>query len=165
MMAWLLDTNVFVSAKRDHYGFDFCPGFWEWLDRANEAGAVASVQAVYDELVDYGDQLSEWAKDRKGFFLPVTADEVGAVQVVNRWAIESDSYDAAAKTEFSAAADSFLLAQALACGHAVVTHEVIRDTRTKIQIPNAAAALGVPCHLPWHMLRVERPRFVLAGAA
>ena len=162
-MAWLLDTNVFVSAKRDHYGFEFCPGFWEWLDRANAAGTVASVEAVYDELVDYGDQLSDWAKDRRDFFLPVTADEVGAVQAVNRWAIESD-YDAAAKTEFSAAADSFLLAQALAGGHAVITHEVIRDTRKKIQIPNAAAQLGVSCHLPWHMLRAERPQFVLEGA-
>jgi hypothetical protein len=162
-MAWLLDTNVFVSAKRDHYGFEFCPGFWEWLDRANAAGTVASVEAVYDELVDYGDQLSDWAKDRRGFFLPVTADEIGAVQAVNRWAIEAD-YDAAAKTEFSAAADSFLLAQALAGGHAVITHEVIRDTRKKIQIPNAAAQLGVPCHLPWHMLRAEQPQFVLEGA-
>lgn len=28
-MAYLLDTNVFVNAKRDWYGFDFCPGFWD----------------------------------------------------------------------------------------------------------------------------------------
>ena len=27
-MAWLLDTNVLVNAKRDHYGFEFCPAFW-----------------------------------------------------------------------------------------------------------------------------------------
>lgn len=164
-MAWLLDTNVFVSAKRDHYGFDFCPGFWKWLDRANADDMVASVEAVYDELIDYGDQLSEWTKTRRGFFLPVTADEVPAVAAVNRWANDSADYDAAAKREFSAAADSFLLAQALAGGHTVVTHEVVKDTRKKIQIPNAAAALGVSCCLPWHMLRVEQPRFILDGAA
>lgn len=164
-MAWLLDTNVFVNAKRDHFGFEFCPGFWEWLDLANAAGTVASVQAVYDELVDYGDQLSEWAKERTGFFLPVTAGDVAAVETVNRWAIDSADYDAAAKNEFSAAADSFLLAQALAAGHTVVTHEVIKDTRKKIQIPNAAAAVGVSCCLPWHMLRVERPQLVLGIGA
>jgi hypothetical protein len=164
-MAWLLDTNVFVNAKRDHYGFEFCPGFWEWLDLANAAGTVASVQAVYDELVDYGDQLSEWAKERKDFFLPVGAGDVAAVEAVNRWAINSADYDAAAKAEFSAAADSFLLAQALAGGHTVVTHEVIKDTRKKIQIPNAAAALNVGCCLPWHMLRVERPQLVLGIGA
>ena len=33
-MAWLLDTNVLVNAKRDYYGFEFCPGFWDWLDLA-----------------------------------------------------------------------------------------------------------------------------------
>lgn len=40
-MAWLLDTNVLVNAKRDYYGFEFCPGFWEWLDVAWAAGQVA----------------------------------------------------------------------------------------------------------------------------
>lgn len=164
-MAWLLDTNVFVNARRDHYSFEVFPGFWEWLDKANAAGTVASVQAVYDELIDYDDQLSEWARARPGFFWPVAPGDVAAIAAVNRWAVESTFYEAAAKQEFSAAADSFLIAQAMAGGHAVVTHEVIRDKRTKIQIPNAAAELGVPCHLPWHMLRQERPRFVLEGAA
>lgn len=164
-MAWLLDTNVFVNAKRDHYGFDFCPGFWDWLDAADASGVVASVEAVYDELVDYDDQLSDWAREHRSFFWPVTADEVAAIAAVNRWATESTFYAAAAKQEFGSAADSFLIGQAMAGNHSVVTHEVIRDKRTKIQIPNAAAALGVPCHLPWHMLRVERPRFVLEGTA
>ena len=27
-MAYLLDSDVFIRAKNDHYGFDFCPGFW-----------------------------------------------------------------------------------------------------------------------------------------
>ena len=30
-MAYLLDANVFISAKNLHYGFDFCPAFWDWL--------------------------------------------------------------------------------------------------------------------------------------
>lgn len=164
-MGWLLDTNVFVNAKRDYYGFDVCPGFWDWLDAANASGPVASVRAVYDELVDYGDQLSEWARARPGFFLPVSADDLPAVAAVNRWANDAPHYDAAAKSEFASAADSFLVAQALAGGHTVVTHEIVKDTRKKIQIPNAAAELGVSCTLPWHMLRSERARFVLPGAA
>lgn len=164
-MVYLLDTNVFINARRHYYGFDLCPGFWDWLDRGSAAGVVASVEAVFDELIEYGDELSDWARTRRGFFMPVTAGEVVAVSTVNRWANDSPDYDAAAKTEFASVADSFLIAQALAGGHTVVTHEVIKDTRKKIQIPNAAAALGVPCCLPFHMLRVERARFVLDGAA
>jgi hypothetical protein len=65
-----------LNAKRDYYGFEFCPGFWDWLDIAWADGRVASVGAVYDELVDYGDQLSDWARDHRSFFLSPGAAEV-----------------------------------------------------------------------------------------
>ncbi len=34
-MPYLLDTNVFIQAKNLHYGFDFCPAFWDWLKLDN----------------------------------------------------------------------------------------------------------------------------------
>ncbi len=37
-MPYLLDSNIFIQAKNLHYGFDFCPAFWDWLTRAIEAG-------------------------------------------------------------------------------------------------------------------------------
>lgn len=49
-MAYLLDSNIFITAKNFHYGFDICPGFWDWIDGAFEAGQVMSVAAVYDEI-------------------------------------------------------------------------------------------------------------------
>jgi hypothetical protein len=85
-MAYLLDANVFIAAKNNHYGFEFCPGFWDWIDDANAAGAVHSVERVYDELIERDDDLSEWARARRGFFLALTADDVRAVGEVNRWA-------------------------------------------------------------------------------
>lgn len=41
MMAYLLDTNVFIQAKNLHYGFDFCPAFWEWIDVVHKADRVS----------------------------------------------------------------------------------------------------------------------------
>jgi hypothetical protein len=32
---YLLDANVFIQAKNLHYGFDFCPAFWQWLIDSN----------------------------------------------------------------------------------------------------------------------------------
>ena len=29
MTNYLIDTNVFIEAKNRHYGFDFCPAFWD----------------------------------------------------------------------------------------------------------------------------------------
>ena len=52
-------------------------------------------------------------------------------------------YDPAAKDEFADAADSFLVAQAMAGGHTVVTHERISDGRKRIKIPERRAAHSV----------------------
>ncbi|MGH2886645.1 MAG: DUF4411 family protein [Solirubrobacteraceae bacterium] len=164
-MAYLLDTNVLIAAKNNHYGFDFCPAFWDWLDNANAYGTVHSIERVYDELIERADDLSEWARARHAFFLPLTANDVRAVAAVNRWANDSRDYDAAAKSEFADVADSFLVAQASASGHTVVTHERISDGRKRIKIPNAAVAHDVEWCTPFHMLRLERARFVLPGVA
>jgi len=160
-VAFLLDSDVFIRAKNDHYGFDFCPGFWHWLEVANQNGSVQSVMAVYDELMVGDDDLSEWAKVHRSLFRSTTATELPSIAAVNRWATDSPDYEAAAKSEFASAADSFLIGHALAGGHTVVTHEVISDGRRRIKIPNAAIANGVPYTNPFRMLRSARARFVL----
>ena len=69
-MAYLLDANVFIAAKNLHYGFDFCPAFWDWLVAGNESERVFSVEKVGDEVQAVGDELSAWAAARgDGFFL------------------------------------------------------------------------------------------------
>jgi len=35
-MAYLLDANVLITAYRQWYGFDFCPGFRDWILRSHE---------------------------------------------------------------------------------------------------------------------------------
>ena len=50
-MAHFLDADVFIRAKNLHYGFDFCPAFWDWLIRQNQAGDVYSIERVGDELL------------------------------------------------------------------------------------------------------------------
>lgn len=69
-MAYLLDSNVFMQAKNLHYGFDFCPAFWDWIDARATERVVLSIDKVRDELIAGDDQLSEWAEARSGeFFL------------------------------------------------------------------------------------------------
>ena len=160
-MAYLLDTNVFIAAKNLHYGFDICPGFWDWLDQAGRAGTVRSVDAVYQELMGQGDDLAQWARDHRQMFSAPTTADIAAVSAVNRWATEATEYNEGAKADFAAAADSFLIGHARAGGHSVVTHEVPGSKRTRIKIPNAAAAAGVRVLSPFAMLRIEGARFEL----
>jgi len=73
-MAYVLDTNVFVEAKNRHYGFDFCPAFWDWIDHAHQAGMVFSIDKVAIELDAVDDDLATWASERPdAFFLEADA--------------------------------------------------------------------------------------------
>ena len=73
-MAYLLDADVFIRAKNLHYGFDFCPAFWDWLIRQNQASEVYSIEKVGDELLAGDDDLANWARNRDGdFFVPPDA--------------------------------------------------------------------------------------------
>lgn len=160
-MAYLLDANVFIEAKDHHYGLDFCPAFWEWLVARHAAGGVFSIQKVWDELEAREDPLTEWARNLDdGFFLRPDPVMLGALQEVSAW-VESQSYGEAAIRTFLGAADYYLIAHALAHSHVVVTHEVVKKKKRKIQIPEVCIAFRVACVSPFHMLRKERALFVL----
>lgn len=163
-MRYLLDANVFIAAKSLHYGFDFCPAFWEWLDESNASGTVFSIERVEAELMPLGDELTDWAAARgSGFFLKPDPQVLPALAAVSEWAT-TQQYQPAAVSTFLSVADYYLVAHALAGGFAVVTHELPAFSAKKIKIPNACLQLGVSYMTPFEMLRRERARFVLGRA-
>ncbi|MBI4700489.1 MAG: DUF4411 family protein [Deltaproteobacteria bacterium] len=160
-MAYLLDADVFIRANNLHYGLDFCPAFWDWLIASHAAGTLFSVEKVGDEVLAVDDELSEWAQARgSAFFLRPDAAAFPALRAVSAWAT-GKRYEASAVSTFLQVADYYLVAQALAGGHTVVTHEVPAATTRKIKIPDACIGLGVKCMTPFEMLRRERARFIL----
>ena len=164
-MAYLLDANVFIAANNLHYGLDFCPAFWDWLVAGHESERVFSVEKVGDEVLAVGDELSGWAEARgNGFFLRPDASVFPALAAVSAWA-NSQAYEPAAVNTFLQVADYYLVAQALAGRHTVVTHEVPSASPRKIKIPDACIGLGIKCMTPYEMLRRERARFVLGTAS
>lgn len=160
-MSYLLDANVFMSAKNGHYGLDFCPAFWEWLIHKGNTGALFSIDKVADEIAAGGDDLSTWAVDRGGDLFRRTPASL-AVQFgqVSTWAT-SQQYTAAAINTFLQSADFYLVAHALAGNHVLVTHETLATSSGRIKIPNACLGLGVRYMTPFQMLRTEQARFVL----
>jgi hypothetical protein len=164
-MGYLLDANVFIAAKNLHYGFDFCPAFWEWLIARNADGTVFSVEKVGDEVQAVADDLSEWAAARGvAFFIRPDPAVVPSLAAVSAWA-SAQQFEAAAVSTFLQVADYYLVSQAHAGGHIVVTHEVPAASRRKIKIPDACIGLNIKCMTPYEMLRRERARFVLGPTA
>lgn len=167
-MPYVLDTSVLIDAKDLYYGFELCPGFWEWLEREIAGGEVISIARVRAELLGREDQLAAWArKQPAGFFRDEDAGSAAAMTRVSDWAVGADFKDGA-KRDFLAAADSALVAYALAYGHTVVTHEVHNagnaNERKWIKIPTACLAFDVPSELAFPWLRRRGARFVLAPA-
>jgi Domain of unknown function (DUF4411) len=160
-MAYLLDSNVFIQAKNLHYGFDFCPAFWEWIIEGNANGTVFSIEKVHDELIAGDDNLAQWARERgPDFFLSPGDSIVASLATISAWAGGGD-YEPSAVNVFLQGADYYLVAHAHADDFAVVTHEIPANTSKRIKIPNACLAQDVRVVSPYEMLRAEQARFVL----
>ena len=160
-MNYLLDANVFMSAKRSHYGFDFCPGFWDWMVQKNTEGIIFSIEKVYDEISVGEDDLSLWAKKREdGFFLVPTQNVLREFEKVSN-ELYAKQYKQSAINDFLQRADYYLIAHALADNYTIVTYEVPSGSLKRIKIPDVCITLGISCITPHQMLRREKACFVL----
>lgn len=141
---FIIDSNELITAKNTYYGFDFAPGFWEWLDSSANRGVLGSIEAVRDELLQGADELSDWAQRRPNFFAPEDEETTKQFGDLTKWA-NSQSFTPAALNNFTGNdADYLLVAYAKAHGYTVVTRET-SDPKSKkrVKIPDACAAMGV----------------------
>ncbi|MFX1682423.1 DUF4411 family protein [Mitsuaria sp. CC2] len=159
-MAYLLDANVFLEARKTYYGMDFCPAFWRWLTVSQADGQVFSVTQVRDELTD--EVIVPWvAAQSPGFWLDADETVAMAIHTVVEWVNKQGLLDPVL-FEFMDSADMYLVVHGLARGDTVVTLEKsARGSKKKIKIPDVCAAVGVRCIEPHVMLRELQARFVL----
>lgn len=158
---YLLDANIFIQSNRAHYGLDFAPGFWDWLDQAHNAGLVRSLRSVGAELAAGKDGLTTWAAARKPLFVPVDNACGQSLKDVATWA-HAGNFTPAAVADFLRKADYELVAFAHTHGDTVVTMETSDPaSKKRVKIPDACIAHAVPCMTPFDMLRAESARLVL----
>ena len=120
-MAYLLDANVFIQARKLHYAFDICPGFWDWIEERAAAGEVRSIEEVGRELRAGTDELATWAAAHgDAFFLPSDAAMLASFQAVSTW-VSTRNYGQPAVATFLQVADYFLVARAHAHGDVLIT--------------------------------------------
>lgn len=140
----LVDANILIDAKNRYYAFDIAPGFWTWLEKAHRSGILISIDAVRDELLAGQDDLADWARTHRDFFLPVDQWTAQNLAPLSAWAARQN-YSPAAQREFAGdRADFLLVAHAAGHGDTVVTHEQPSpDSRKRVKIPDACEAMGV----------------------
>lgn len=160
---YLLDANTYIQAKNFHYDMDFCPAYWDWLDKQFAAGALGSVKSVYDEIANKGDELSAWVSKRTNQFDAVSdRDTQELMGVVATYVTTLPNMNAANVAKFLSGADPWLIARAMATGKTVVTYEVLAPANTtKVKIPNVCQYFGVPYIDTYQLLRELQAKFVL----
>lgn len=159
---YLLDSNVFIQAKNLHYGFDFCPAFWDFLIQEYKNDKIFSIDKVKDEIIIGDDELADWVNNKEfnGFFLPSDTQTAMQFHSINEW-INQQNYQPFANQEFMQAADYYLIAQAQQRNIIIVTHEVPSDGLKKIKIPNVCMGLNIKFITPFVMLRQLQAKFIL----
>ena len=166
---YLVDSDVFITAKNLYYSFDICPGFWKSVVHHHRQGRVFSVDRVRGELLagPKTEDLVRWVKDEvpEGFFVPVdTEPVVRAYTDVMMWVQRHPRYFAHAKAKFATGADGWLVAYARVHGAIVVTNEQSApESRREIKLPDVCDQFGVRPDNTFSMLRALNVNFEWAG--
>lgn len=166
MMAprFIIDSNILIESKHVDYGFDICPGFWDLLRKAFEAGLVIGHDKVYQEIKRVNDDLSNWVSGLSRRCFPrETAEDFVVYQKLCGWA-RAGSYKPSAINRFCDPnyADPWICAKAAVEGLTLVTQEVSEPyAKRSIKLPDACIHIRVPFCNKYDMLRDLKAKFVL----
>jgi Domain of unknown function (DUF4411) len=123
------------------------------------------IHEVYRELVEGGDELANWIRERDEYVHDQRNDGLTAVayrkigKAVGR---RSPAFKAAAIAEFLDAADPWLIAYCASHEHIVVTREIAApNSISRVKIPDVCGLMGVRCVTTMELLRTLRVQLVL----
>lgn len=145
-MNWILDSNIFINAAQKYYGFDFCPGFWQWL--LQHTDCIYSIDMVKAELAEKDDELSDWCKKQlpKTFFRSADDEVMCCYKKVVEYVknLPDPPFNQSKKDDFIDGADPLLIAFAKITGDVLVTNEKFNpNAHKKVYLPNIAKQFDV----------------------
>ncbi len=168
---YLLDADVFITAKNTYYAFEICPGFWKAVLQAHRHGRAQSLDRIRAELLAgrKEEDLVQWVRNDvpAGFFVDSNAADVStAYAEIMLWVQRNSKYLDRAKAKFATEADGWLVAYSMVRGTEVVTNEMPRpDSRARILLPDVCREFAVRYRDPFYVLRDLKVRLDLVDAA
>jgi len=147
---YVLDTSLFIQARRSYYAFDIAPSFWQYLVKSTNEGIITSIDKVYDEIERGKDDLYEWVQQNlplQFFYSTDNSPEVLAnYQQLVSWSSSNTQFLNNAKAEFAQydEADAWIVAFALSSKLTVVSQEIFNaNIKRKFLIPNVCHEFNV----------------------
>lgn len=139
MAKYVFDSNIFINLQRRH-PIDVFPSLWIKIGELMDNGTIISSREVYDEIMIGGDDLKNWAEERKECFLPSDVpvqQEVRTILLTYRGLVEGG------KKKNSA--DPFVIALAKQYQCKVVTEEVPTHNMASPKIPDVCDSYNIEC--------------------
>jgi hypothetical protein len=165
---YLLDSNVFIEAKRRYYAFNICPGFWDALVVHAENSTIKSIDRIKTFELQEGhvdDELKIWANtiiSSKFFAISNEEDVLLKYAEIMAWVNSQPRFFPFAIAEFASSVDGWLIAYAKAKELILVTHEGRRpESKRSVMIPDVCDAVGVRCVDTFQMLQALHTQFIL----
>lgn len=155
---YVLDANVFITAKNSYYAFNIAPGFWNALVFYTSKGRIRSIDRIKKQVEEYHDELADWINAgnmAEAFVDSNTPEIVQAYKDIMNWVENNRQFTNAAKEAYANDPDGWLIAYVKAnAGCVLVTLEVFDpNIRWKIPIPNISKAFGVKYINTFEMLK------------
>ncbi|MGB3975555.1 MAG: DUF4411 family protein [bacterium] len=170
IVSYILDADVFITAKNRYYAFEICPGFWDCLIHFHKIGKVGSIDQVKSELLRgiKTEDLVLWViNDLPAPFFKSTADEsvVNAFREIMLWVQRNSQYYDSAKAKFATEADGWLVAYSIVNGAIVVTNEQPQPkARNRIPLPDICRQFNVDSKNTFEMLHDLKVRLEWHGS-
>lgn len=164
---YVVDSDVFITAKNLYYGFEICPGFWDCMIHHHHEGQVCSIDQIRTELLAgrKTEDLVLWVKDEmpNSFFRDASDEDVTSTYTqVMLWVQQSAQYFDNAKAQFATGADGWLVAYAKVHDAVVVTNEQPSpEARRRVPLPNVCEHFGVSYTNMFEVLKALSARFVM----
>lgn len=162
-MVYCLDANLFFTADSLYYPMDFCPAYWDMIDKHIEDGSVLILDQVYQELTKGESAVSEWIKERKdgGLVKKFHDDETQEEykKIVNH--VASSDYKPEVIDEFLRGADPWIIAACKVHNLVLVTKETYSTSKKKVKIPNICREFDVEHIDDFEMIRRLEAKFIL----
>ena len=76
---YLIDTNILITAKNSYYPFDFCSGFWAFVQDKLVGNDINLISSVQREILAHDDEIANWVLNLNPTVLDDTAAEVQAI--------------------------------------------------------------------------------------
>ncbi|ACB86078.1 DUF4411 family protein [Natranaerobius thermophilus] len=153
---YCIDTSSLIHCWRRDYPPDVFASLWENIDILIDNNTLFAPEEVLHELDRGGDDLYEWAKNRKSMFISSDYDiQIIVSDIVNRHPkfLPETSYT-------GVWADPYVVALAYNCEAYVITGEKrVGPNAKQLKIPNICDFYNIECVNVLEMIRHQRWSF------